>query len=511
MIINFINKIIVSDYRFKYFLFSAVSGVLLALSFQKFNFFWLAWIAFIPLIYCILKNNFLNSVLYGFISGFIFNFIAVYWMFPFLLNNTGMIKDSLIVSLCAWFYLSLYFVIWAASVNFIKKYFQSGAIILFVSCFWVILEFIRTYVFTGLPWNLVGYSQTSFLYIIQFADIAGVYGLSFAVILINMLLYYLICSCSKKYFFYAVFIFLFLLSYGFWRIGALAEEPGQKITVAIAQPNISQYKKWDRHYKDNIIKTLYSTSEFFKQHDIDLLVYPETVLPRRLEEDEEIQKLVNEISSNAVLTLIGGMSREKDKIYNTVFLVSKDGVTIDKYKKHHLVIFGEYLPFRFILSKLLTTLNATGDISNGKEIKVFEFKKYTLGVSVCSENFFPYFSRKLVLKGANILTNHTNDAWFGDMAAPYQHFVMNIFRAVENRKNIIVSANTGISAVIDSSGRVVAKTKTGSKTGFVSYAYTNDYLTVYDEIGDLFVYIYFLYAAYVFILAILSVKKKKNP
>jgi apolipoprotein N-acyltransferase len=507
---NFINKIIVSEYRFKYFIFSAVSGILLALSFQKINFFWLAWIAFIPLIYCILKNNFLNSVLYSFIAGFVFNFIAAYWMFPFLLNNAGAVKDSLIVSFCAWLYLSLYFVVWAASVNFIKKYFQTMTVVLFASCFWVILEFIRTYIFTGLPWNLIGYSQASFLYIIQFADITGVYGLSFAVILINMLLCYFICSGLKKYFFYAVFIFVFLLSYGFWRIGFFPQGAVQEITVAVAQPNIAQYKKWDRHYKDNIIKNLYSSSEFFKQPDIDLLVYPETVLPRRLEEDEEIQKLVHEISSNAVLTLIGGMSIEKDKIYNTVFLVSKDGVTIDKYKKNHLVIFGEYLPFRFVLSKLLTTLNATGDISNGKEIKVFEFKKYTLGISVCSENFFPYFSRKLVLKGANVLTNHTNDAWFGDMAAPYQHFVMNIFRAVENRKNVIVSANTGISAVIDSKGRVAAKTKTGSKTGFISHVYTNNYLTVYDKIGDFFVHICLLYAAYFFILAILSVKKKKN-
>ncbi len=496
--------------KFKYFLFSIISGILIALSFQKFNFFYLVWIGLIPLIYCILNSNVYYTVIYSFIAGLICNIISAYWMFPFLLNNTNSLTDSSIVSLLSWLYLTVYFVFWSVLINLSKKYASNITLALLASSLWVLFEFIKTYILTGLPWNLLGYTQASFPGIIQISDITGIYGVSFLIVLINMLLYFRLKEKKKKYLIWVILIITSLLIYGFFRMAKFSTQYGEKITVGIVQPNIEQYKKWDRNHKDNIIKILYSNAQFFNEKHIDIILYPETVLPRMLEENEEIQQLVMDISANAQLNLIGGMSRVNDKIYNTIFLVSKNGEITGKYKKNHPVIFGEYIPFKFILSKLLTSLNVTGNISTDNSIQTFQFNDIIIGINICSENLFPYFSRRLVLQGANILTNHTNDAWFSDMATPYQHFVMNIFRAVENRKNVIVSANTGISAVIDSSGRVIRKTKVGENISFVSNAYKNDYITVYDKIGDIFVFIWCFYILGFLFSIILKIYNKKN-
>ncbi|MCL2145135.1 MAG: hypothetical protein FWH43_06565, partial [Endomicrobia bacterium] len=115
-------------------------------------------------------------------------------------------------------------------------------------------------------------------------------------------------------------------------------------------------------------------------------------------------------------------------------------------------------------------------------------------INICSERYYPDLSRNLVLQGANILTNHTNDAWFSNMATPYQNFVMNIFRAVETRKNLIVAANTGISAIISSSGRCSVKTKVEENISFTGHVYTNNYRSLYVMIGDVFVYMCMIFS-----------------
>lgn len=504
------DTIFIKKFKFRCFLFSIISGILIALSFQKFNFFYLAWIGLIPLIYCILNSNVYYSAVNGFIAGLTCNVISAYWMVPFLLNNTNSLTDSAIVSLLSWLYLTVYFVFWSVLINLSKKYASNITLALVASSIWLLFEFIKTYILTGLPWNLLGYTQASFPAIIQIADVAGIYGVSFVIVLINMFLYFWLKDKNKKYLISVILIITALLIYGFFRMAKFYTQYGEKITVGIVQPNIEQYKKWDRNHKDNIIKILYSNAQFFNDKQVDIILYPETVLPRMLEENEEIQKIVSDISANAQLNLIGGMSGVNDKIYNTIFLVSKNGEIIDKYKKNHPVIFGEYIPFKFILSKLLTSLNVTGNISTDNSIQTFRFNNIILGINICSENLFPYFSRRLVLQGANILTNHTNDAWFSDTATPYQHFVMNIFRSVENRKNIIVSANTGISAIIDSSGRIVRKTKVGENISFVSNAYKNGYLTVYDKIGDIFISICCIYILGFLLSIMLKIYNKKN-
>ena len=204
------------------------------------------------------------------------------------------------------------------------------------------------------------------------------------------------------------------------------------------------------------------------------------------------------------------VDEENYKIYNSIFIVSKNGEIIDKYKKRHLILFGEYIPFQGFLERLFSKFISDNNLTQEIELKVFELDKCTLGINICSENYYPYLSRELVLKGANLLTTHSNDAWCDGLSYPYQHFIMNVFRAVENRKYLVVAANTGISGVITPIGTVIKQTANQEQIAFEEKVYTNSYITIYDKIGDLFVYGCMLYIGVFLLFAFFLEKKQHN-
>lgn len=509
MIKIFADKFIKREYRLKYLICSVISGILLALSFEKFNYFFLVWAAFIPLLACIDNQNLWRSALYGFIAGFTYSLISLNWMLPFLLINTHSARDSIILSLFLWIYTSLYFSIWAFSVNFVKNYINK-LLLMFFSCgLWICLEFARNYILSGFPVNLLGYSQSYFTPVIQMADIAGVYGVSFVIIFINMMLYFWIKTKEKKYFISSIVIFSVIFFYGFARMRQFDAQYGKKITIGVVQPDIKQHKKWNAGYKKEILDKLKKTAGYFEDKKVDIIVYPETVLPGKIQTDEKIRELIKNISIYADLNLVGGKYYEYLKVYNSVFLIDKNGNLLDKYIKNHLVIFGEYIPFNGLLNNLFKRFDLFDDFTKGEKLQVFKFDKYTLGINICSENFYPYLSRQLVLKGADILTTHSNDSWCDGLFYPYQHFVMNIFRAAENRKNIIVVSNTGISGVLDCCGRIIKKTKNEEEICFTSEVYTNNYITAYDKTGDIIVYLSLFFACGILIFAVFSKIKKR--
>jgi apolipoprotein N-acyltransferase len=356
----------------------------------------------------------------------------------------------------------------------------------------------------------LGYSQSPFIYIIQFADIFGVYGISFLIIFINFLLFYRIYNKNKKYLITAFIIISLLLVYGFARINQISKiNDKNEIKIGVVQPNIVQHKRWNKKYKRSIITKIKNITQYFEDKGTDILLYPETVLPGYLDEDKDIEELVNYMSSYSKISLIGGMSTEKYKVYNSIFVVSNQGNLIDKYKKKHLIVFGEYIPFHGFLEKFFSGFISNNNLTNEIDLKVFNFDKYRIGINICSENYYPYLSRELVLKGATLLTTHSNDAWCDGLSYPYQHFVLNIFRAVENRKFLIVASNTGISGVIAPTGKVIRKTKNQEKVCFEEIVYTNNYITVYDKIGDLFVYVCMIYVVLMLLTCCLFLKKRK--
>ena len=507
MIKNIIDKFITKEYKFKYLIFSIISGILLALSFQRFNFFFLAWIAFIPLIHCIHKNDLKYSALYGFVAGLIFNVISTYWFFLFLLSNTNRFYSSLAVSLILWVYLSLYFVIWSVFVNKIKKY--NGMVVVTISAaLFAVIDYIKSYLFSGFQTNLLGYSQAPFFPLIQASDIFGIYFISFLIVLVNMLLYCYFLSKNKKFLLQVFLFFVVLISYGFYRIKQFNVDYGNKISVGIVQT--VAYKEKKVYYQKSIVNKIQENIKNLKGEHLNLTLYPETLILGDIQKDDILKDLMKEISSFSDVSLVGGTLMEKGKDYNSIFLISEEGEIFDIYKKKHLVVFGEYLPFRKgLLFRFLSSLNRFGERAKEIELKTFNVGNYTIGINICSENFYPYLSREFVLKGANILTNHTNNSWFNDSTLAKQHFTMNVFRAIENRKNVLISSNCGISGIIDCKGKPVIKTKETYDGNFIGEAYTNNYITIYDKIGDLFVYLCMAYIGF-FLLFPIFLKRKNR-
>ena len=508
MLKNIINNLIIKEYKFKYLIFSIISGLLLALSFQKFNLFFLAWISFVPLLYCIYKNNFIFSMLYGFVTGIIFNIISTYWFFFFLLSNTNKFISSFSVSLILWIYLSLYFVLWSVFVNRIKKY-NYIIVITSSAALFTLCDYIKSYLFSGFQTNILGYSQAYFTQIIQTVDMFGVYFISFLIVLINVILFYFFMSKKKKFLIQIFVLFAILITYGFCKIKQFDTNYGSEISVGIVQT--VAYKEKKVYYINSIVSRIQDNIKNLKKEHLNLTLYPETLILGNIKKDDILKDLMKEIGSFSDISLVGGTLTERRKEYNSIFLISKDGGIFDIYRKKHLVVFGEYLPFKKgLLFRFLSSLNRFGNRTKEVELKVFDVGNYTIGINICSENFYPYLSRELVLKGANILTNHTNNSWFKDSTLAKQHFTMNIFRAIENRKNVLVSSNCGISGIIDCKGKPVIKTKEIFDGNFTGKGYTNNYVTIYDKIGDLFVYLCMLYVLLFLLYNIFILLKQKN-
>jgi apolipoprotein N-acyltransferase len=264
----------------------------------------------------------------------------------------------------------------------------------------------------------------------------------------------------------------------------------QEFTVSIVQPNVDQNKKWDQLYKNNILSNLKEYAFKISKNKTDLVIWPETVLPGSIPEDKQLYESIKHMLKTAGgFNIVGSVYNDEDyRCFNVALAFDeRDSDYKAVHKKNHLVPFGEYIPFRNMFSRFFCVLNQMGDFNKGQDTDVFDNGKIYAGAIICSENFFPDVSRKFVLSGAKVLTNHTNDAWFFDTPALHQHFIMNIFRAVENRKAVIVSANSGISGIIEASGVVVEKTASSESMLLTGKFLQNDFKTFYTKYGDLFV------------------------
>jgi apolipoprotein N-acyltransferase len=372
---------------------------------------------------------------------------------------------------------------------------------------WVALEYIRTFIFTGFPWELLGYSLYLRHHLIQIADLFGVYGVSFLIALGNMAVFLAIMYISRKKWHnrpiskrlvigasgFFVAGFLLTLIYGAWRIkvteNLIAAAPTAR--VAVIQGNIDQAVKWDPVFQDATIKTYQRLSLAAKSEKPDLIVWPESATPFFLFYDkrptENVLAGIEQVNRDFLIGSPSFIRQDKKVIYfNSAYLISPMSKNISKYDKAHLVPYGEYVPFKKWLPFLGKVVAQVGDFRAGTPGKTLPWDKNNLGVQICYEIIFPGLSRAMVKNDAVLLINITNDAWFGTTSGPYQHFSMTIFRAVENRRALARAANTGISGFIDPAGRILATTpllEEAAVTRTLPLIYKK---TVYTRFGDLF-------------------------
>lgn len=481
-------------------LLAVFSGLLLVTIFPSFNLELIAWFSLIPLFYAIQGKRLHHSFYLGSITGFITFLGLIYWVFIAVsrYGNLNYIVSAFVLLLLV-SYLSLYLGAFTFLVRYIES--RSGLKEVVAAPFiWVTLEYIRSFFLTGFPWENLGYSQFLFLPLIQISDITGVYGISFLIVLVNALLFNIsynwFIKREKRFYKEAVFTFLLLiivLAYGGWRLYDVNNKThkASNIKIALIQGNIDQNIKWNPAFQDSTFKAYRDLSFKAAKSSPGLIVWPEAATPFYFQSDDNYQKLTFDISKETGSHLLFGspaykVNRGKINSFNSAFLLSPSAGVLGRYDKIHLVPLGEYVPFGKYLYFIDNIVEGVGDFSSGDRLEPLEYDSGKLGVFICYEGIFPNLVRKFVKKGANILVNITNDAWFGATSAPYQHLSMITFRAIENRVFIARAANTGISSFIEATGKIRATTEIFTKGFLLDSIPLLTIYTFYTWHGDVF-------------------------
>lgn len=500
-------------------LLSLLSGILLILSFPNFDFEFLAWIAFIPLFYSIEGKGLYHSFMLGFLTGIISFLGIIYWIIVAVhtYGNVPLILSGFILLLLV-VYLSLY----AGTFTYLTRLIQirSGLqTLLFTPFLWVALEYLRSFLLTGFPWANLGYSQHLNLPFIQMADITGAYGLSFVILLANATLFWVLRQWSKRAFPFkeviiTAIILLGSLIYGYLKMGTVGRQMIQNpsLKIGLIQGNIDQSVKWDESFQKETLKIYEKLSLKVAEEKPDLIIWPETATPFFFQDAKEYQPFILDIPKQTNAFLLFGtpsykIVRGKVHHYNSALLVSPSGELNGKYDKIHLVPYGEYVPFGEYLS-LGSLGEGIGNFKSGKEIYNFSLPQGKFGVLICFEIIFPDLCRRFVKGGANFLVTITNDAWFGRTSAPYQHFSMATFRAVENRVFIARAANTGITGLIDPKGKIVNQGGIFTEEAMNGTIRLSKDKTFYTLYGDVFAWLGSAFS--IFLLAYALFKKSKN-
>lgn len=486
------------------------SGLLFTASFPDIGYHWMAWFAFFPLLFAARQRPIRQAFLIGFIAGFTHYTTLLYWLVP-TMNGYGHIPIALCVVLL--FLLAGYLALHVALFTVVFSCFRTARLLLLIiiPVSWVSVEYLRTILFTGFPWELLGYSQFNVLPIIQISDITGVYGVSFLVALVNAALF-LVGLClagdaragttpvSRTTAALSVGISALALglviAYGYVRINKIDyfRSVAKKTNIAVVQGNVDQSLKWETFYQLATINKYLGLSFNASEDNPDLIVWPETATPFYFlhKYEKKFTAIVQHgIQKAGTWFLIGSPASIAEcgaiKYMNSAYLVDPEGRQADRYDKVHLVPYGEYVPLRQWFPFVDKLVAGIGDFSSGEKGSTIAWNGLKLGPQICFEIIFPDLARAAVQNGAAILVNITNDAWFGRTSAPYQHLSMTVFRAVENRKALVRCANTGISCFVGPAGRITAPTSLYTDavvTQPVPVMKTEP--TFYTRLGDLF-------------------------
>jgi apolipoprotein N-acyltransferase len=492
--------------------FPLLTSLLLIFSYPKFDMGWLAWGALGPLSYFIHKvKSRKGAALGGLACGFFFYLGILYWIYPTMraggvgpgVSALGLGLLSLVLSL-EFLLISLYgFLLKKAGLKAWPYVFALG---------WFALEYGKIYVSqkaVWFPWFMLGYTQWDHLALIQMVSVTGIYGLSAAVCFTGALAGAIAAANVRPVSRLLRFVPALLLVGGIWYFGrtelrrAESFAPEKTVRVALLQPSIDFYAKWDAAESDNIKATL--AGLLGKAGGTELAVWPENALPCWIDEPDCEAWLKNVVAATgAEVSLAGSVSKGGGK-HVSAFLLNSSGTITASYDKRQLVPFGEYVPLRDWLGSFIRPVAALGEFDPGAaRQKLFDIKGTKTGTAICYESIFPYLFADDALAGAGLFVNITNDGWYLDTAAPHQHFIANIFRAVETRRTVVRAANNGISGVIDPWGRVLARTALNERTVLEAQASISAELPFFPRRGHWFAWAA-LMAVSAFLLAVFLV------
>ena len=507
---------------------SLLTGISLTLAFPPFRFGFIAYGALIPFFLLLRGKSIKESLRWGYLVGLFSCLGVLFWIAWVTLP--GAIGAILV--------LPLYFSLYAVLHQWLHQ--RLGPKVIFVVPFlWTGLEYVKSLGQIGFPWMSLGYTQTYYLPLIQHASITSVYGVTFWIVLLNVLFYE-----TRRYFhslrlaiiFISVIgiVFIFPLIHGLVILGR-STTGSKSIRVALVQGNIDPFLKWKLEFKEDNFSTYERLTRKAADSQPDLYVWPETAVPSYLLSDLPYLKRIRNLVDSTNVSLLSGtmdytfVNDNEYEYFNAAILVNPHERKIQKYAKIQLVPFSEKVPYEDsfplnLIKQFLSSLEmGIGDFSRGSTINIMSFEPFERNVTepadnnkdqlnfavvICYESIFPELVRKFVERGAEFLVIITNDAWFGRTTAPFQHAQMAVFRAIENRMSIARCANTGISMFIDPYGRIRKPSKWFEEAVIVDDISLRSENTFYSRFGNIFTIVVTLFN--ILPLSIAALKKKRE-
>jgi len=480
----------------------------------------LAWIALVPLLYGLLNERvaihprYLRRVaLAGYICGVLWYVLNCCWIYQTMLYyghvpSPGAAGILLLFSLV----LGLYFGLFGLGLAFFRKRFGLSAALILAPFLWTGLELAAARI-TSVPWDQLGYSQVDSLWITQLAPVTGVYGISFVLVFANAV--FVAVWITRPRASRGIRITVSILSLGILGAFVLWNSPGPAPTsdyAVLLQPNIDveppdnwKGPEWQGNVSWLTDAARQTCTPAFNGMPVSdapppiqncpvntpppgMVLWPEVGSWMR-SDDPRTLALLRSVATSANAPFIAGMVGEDPAgIYNSAVLVDAKGSVAGRYDKIHLVPFGEYVPYRnlFFFADHLT--RQVGDFTRGRNRPVFRTGGHTFGVFICYESVFADEVRLFAKYGAQVLVNISDDGWYGDTSAPWQHLNMARMRAIENDRWILRDTNNGVTTVIDPKGRVTLSAPRHTLASLVArYGYRSD-LTFYTRYGDVFAY-----------------------
>ena len=501
-----------------------------------------AWFGLVPLLWGVLSPECVDGprplrrgFLLAYVCGVLWYAGNCYWIYDTMLLHGGLSPLVSVLLLVGFsLVLGLYFGVFGLCVLLVRR--ASGSTRLALAAapvLWAALELAAARI-TSVPWDQLGYSQVDNGIVNQLAPWTGVYGISFVLVAANALLAsrYLVPTQpvtpgQPRWRLKALFggetwrVFgLCAVAIAYCGTEVLPPKPTPTATAVLVQPNLDVKGvgywdapgEWQEHiasftrlageecksYIAGIPETGAPTGEIvcppYPTHP-DLIAWPESPAPY-FQSDSRFQSSMKQLASSAQASLIvGGVGMELQpeehvwSTYNSAMVFGEQGVPVGRYDKIHLVPYGEFVPFREVFFFAHKLTNRVGETARGTERKVFRLNGHRYGVFICYEAVFADEVREFSQLGAEVLVNISDDGWYGDTSAPWQHLNMARMRAIENRRWILRDTNNGVTAAIDPYGRVRQSIPRHAVDALpAEYGFRSD-VTFYTAHGDIFAWL----------------------
>ena len=502
-------------------LLALLSAILQILCFPSPSFYFLSWIALAPLLVALIDRRYsptlLRGVLLAYFSGVIWYAGTCYWIFH-VMHVYGGLSEPIALGVLVLFclYLALYHALFGFVLGLLTRscFFANARVLILVPVLWVGVELARAHL-TSFPWDLLGYAQVNNLPLTRIATFTGVYGLSFVVALVN-----------------TIFALGFLLprerrlSVALVAVrGAIALDSGAAVPYLPVHPDhVAQLVQvnlpilqanWAPGFYDQTIAQLVQLSTegvraTQPRSNPAMIVWPESPAPF-FTNDPKFQHWMSALAQDSRAYLIVGSlgvhqgnKPENSEVFNSAQLVEPDGSLGPRYDKIHLVPFGEFVPFRHLLSFAESLTHDIGDLSRGNERNVLPMDDHKIGTFICYESIFPDEVLQFAQNGAELFVNISDDGWYGDYGAPGQHLNMARMRAIENARWLLRATNNGITVSISPLGELVATAPRNARAVLQAPYSFESGTTFYTRHGDWFAHSCAIISVLALIMAALS-------